>query len=120
MPTPVSLRQKLSLFHDHWSPRIIAELNGQHVKLAKFQGEFLWHAHEAEDELFLVLEGSFQMHFRDRVVEVHEGEFLVVPRGTEHCPVAEHEVSVLLFEPAATKHTGNVESSRTVHEQQRI
>ena len=118
--SPVNLRQKLSLFQDHWNPRIVAELNGQHVKVVKFQGEFVWHAHEAEDELFLVLEGSFQMHFRDRIVDVGEGEFLVVPRGVEHRPVAEQEVSVLLFEPAAIQHTGNVESALTVHEQQRI
>jgi mannose-6-phosphate isomerase-like protein (cupin superfamily) len=120
MMTAVNLRQKLSLFDDHWNPRIVAELNGQHVKLAKFRGEFVWHAHEAEDELFLVLDGSFQMHFRDCVVDVHEGEFIIVPRGVEHRPVAEHEVSVLLFEPAAIQHTGNVESHLTVRKFERI
>lgn len=118
--TAVNLRQKLSLFNDHWNPRIVAELNGQQVRLAKFQGEFVWHAHEDEDELFLVLDGSFQMHFRDRVVDVREGEFIVVPKGVEHRPFAEREVSVLLFEPAAIQHTGNVESHFTRRDLERI
>lgn len=118
--TPVNLREKLSLFSDHWNPRIVGELNGQHVKLAKFSGEFVWHAHEEEDELFLVLDGSFRMHFRDRVVDVRAGEFLIVPKGVEHRPAAEKEVSVLLFEPAAIKHTGDTESELTVHELERI
>ncbi|MDX2150628.1 MAG: cupin domain-containing protein [Bryobacteraceae bacterium] len=103
----VSLRQKLSLFHDHWSPRIVGELNGQHVKLVKFQGEFVWHSHPAEDELFLVVEGSFEMHFRDRIVALEQGEFLIVPRGVEHRPVAREEVAVMLFEPAGTPNTGD-------------
>jgi mannose-6-phosphate isomerase-like protein (cupin superfamily) len=118
--TPVNLREKLSLFQDHWNPRVVAELNGQQVRLAKFQGEFVWHAHEHEDELFLVLDGSFQMHFRDRVVDVQQGEFLVVPKGVEHRPVAAREVSVLLFEPADILHTGNVESRFTRRELERI
>jgi mannose-6-phosphate isomerase-like protein (cupin superfamily) len=116
----VNLRQKLDSFSDHWSPRIVAELNGQHVKLAKFQGEFIWHHHEHEDELFMVLKGRFRMDFRDRQVWLEEGEFLVVPRGVEHRPVAEEEVQILLFEPASTLNTGNVEDERTVHELQRI
>lgn len=116
----VNLREKLSLFADHWNPRIVGELNGQHVKLAKFQGEFVWHAHEHEDELFLVLHGSFRMDFRDRSVTVREGEFLIVPKGVEHRPFAESEVHILLFEPAGILHTGGVESERTVHEFQRL
>jgi mannose-6-phosphate isomerase-like protein (cupin superfamily) len=103
----VSLAQKLSLFHDHWHPRIVGELNGQHVKLVKFHGEFVWHHHEHEDELFLVVEGRFRMEFRDRDVWLERGEFLIVPRGVEHRPVADEEVSVLLFEPASTVNTGN-------------
>ncbi len=116
----VNLAEKLALFSDHWNPRIVGELNGQHVKLAKFQGEFVWHSHAAEDELFLVLHGSFRMDFRDRSVTLNEGDFLIVPRGVEHRPVAAHEVAVLLFEPAAIQHTGGVESALTVHEFQRI
>jgi mannose-6-phosphate isomerase-like protein (cupin superfamily) len=116
----VNLREKLGLFSDHWNPRVVGELNGQHVKLAKFKGAFVWHDHTDEDELFLVLRGSFQMEFRDKTVMLNEGEFIVVPRGVEHRPVAEHEVEILLFEPAQIKHTGNVESDLTVHEYQRI
>ena len=116
----ISLAEKLSRFGDHWNPRIVAELNGQQVKLTKFQGEFIWHAHEHEDELFLVLKGRFRMEFRDHAVEVGEGEMIVVPRGVEHRPVAQDEVHVLLFEPASTLHTGGVESELTVHEFQRI
>jgi mannose-6-phosphate isomerase-like protein (cupin superfamily) len=118
--TPVNLRQKLNLFSDHWNPRIVGELNGQQVRLAKFQGEFVWHAHENEDELFLVLDGSFEMHFRDRVVAVREGEFLIVPKGVEHRPFAAEEVSVLLFEPAAIQHTGSVKSHFTRTELEKI
>ncbi|HEX8391437.1 MAG TPA: cupin domain-containing protein [Longimicrobium sp.] len=120
MPEPISLREKLSRFDDHWNPRVIAELNGQHVKLAKFRGEFIWHDHADEGELFMVLRGSFRMEFRDRTVEVREGEILVVPRGVEHRPVADEEVHVLLFEPASTRHTGDVVDARTVTEYQWI
>lgn len=109
-----NLAQAFSTFSDHWSPRIVAELNGQQVKLVKFQGAFDWHHHENEDELFLVHRGWFVMEFRDRTVQVHEGEFLVVPRGVEHRPVAEREVEVLLFEPSSTVNTGNITSERTV------
>jgi mannose-6-phosphate isomerase-like protein (cupin superfamily) len=111
--TKVSLTEKLSQFSDHWHPRIVGELNGQHVKLVKFQGAFVWHHHESEDELFLVVAGRFSMEFRDRRIEVSEGEFLIVPRGVEHRPVAEEEVAVLLFEPAGTLNTGNVQEQRT-------
>jgi mannose-6-phosphate isomerase-like protein (cupin superfamily) len=104
----VNLADKLELFHDHWSPKIVGELNGQHVKLVKFSGEFVWHHHEHEDEMFFVVRGQFRMDFRDRQVELREGEFLIVPRGVEHRPVAQEEVSVMLFEPAGTLNTGNV------------
>ena len=104
----VNIREKLALFHDHWSPKIVGELNGQHVKLVKFQGEFVWHKHDHEDELFLVVKGRFRMEYRDRHVWLEEGEFLIVPRGVEHRPVAEEEVHVLLFEPAGTLNTGDV------------
>ena len=109
----VSLSEKLSQFSDHWNPRIVGELNGQHVKLVKFQGEFVWHHHDAEDELFLVVDGRFRMDFRDRQVWLERGEFLIVPRGVEHRPVADEEVSVLLFEPAGTLNTGNITGDRT-------
>jgi mannose-6-phosphate isomerase-like protein (cupin superfamily) len=116
----VNLRDKLDLIHDHWSPRIVGELNGQHVKLVKFKGEFVWHHHEDEDEMFLVLQGRFRMEFRENTVLLEEGEFLIVPRGVEHRPVAEGEVAVLLFEPAGTLNTGNVQSERTVGNPRRI
>jgi mannose-6-phosphate isomerase-like protein (cupin superfamily) len=116
----VNLREKLALFHEHWSPRIVGELNGQHVKLVKFSGAFVWHRHEHEDELFLVLEGRFRMEFRDRSVWIETGEFLIVPRGVEHRPVAEEEVAVLLFEPAGTLNTGDVLNERTVSQPEKI
>jgi mannose-6-phosphate isomerase-like protein (cupin superfamily) len=116
----INLRQKLDSFSDHWRPKVVAELNGQQVKLAKFAGEFVWHHHESEDELFMVLKGRFRMDFRDRQVWVEEGEVLVVPRGVEHRPVAEAEVHILLFEPASTLNTGNVENERTVRRLDRI
>src|SRR5216684_1277195 len=109
----INLSQKLATFQEHWSPKIAGELNGQHVKLVKFQGEFVWHHHEVEDELFLVLHGSFRMDYRDdagaeQALHIGEGEFVIVPRGTQHRPVAEHEVHVMLFEPAGTLNTGTV------------
>jgi len=116
----VNVHEKLALFSDHWNPRVVGELNGQHVKLVKFQGEFVWHDHNAEDELFLVVRGSFRMDLRDRSVTLKEGEFIIIPRGVEHRPVAEQEVEVMLFEPAGIKHTGDVESELTVHEFERI
>jgi mannose-6-phosphate isomerase-like protein (cupin superfamily) len=116
----VNIGEKLALITDHWNPRVVGELNGQQVKLVKFQGEFVWHDHAAEDELFLVVRGSFRMDFRDRSVTLREGEFIIVPRGVEHRPVAEQEVEVMLFEPAQIKHTGDVESELTVHEFERI
>lgn len=116
----INIPEKLSLFHDHWNPRIVGELNGQHVKLAKFQGEFVWHKHDDEDELFYVLEGEFTMEFRDRSVLLTKGDFIIVPRGVEHRPVAEQEVSVMLFEPATTLNTGDVVSELTREELQTI
>jgi mannose-6-phosphate isomerase-like protein (cupin superfamily) len=116
----VSLVEKLARFSDHWSPKIVAELNGQHVKLVKFAGAFTWHHHDAEDELFLVVEGRFRMEFRDRSVWIEKGELIVVPRGVEHRPVADEEVHVLLFEPATTLNTGNVRDERTVCSPERI
>ena len=110
----VNLLEKLSLFSDHWSPKIVGELNDQLVKLVKFQGEFAWHKHDGQDELFLVVYGRFRMDFRDHQVWVEQGEFLIVQRGVEHRPVAEEEVHVLLFEPAATLNTGDVRNERTV------
>jgi mannose-6-phosphate isomerase-like protein (cupin superfamily) len=109
----VNIQQKLSLFNDYWNPRVVGELNGQHVKLVKFKGEFVWHQHDQEDELFMVVNGAFNMEFRDKVVALKEKEFLIVPRGVEHRPVAAEEVSVLLFEPASTLNTGNVENELT-------
>ncbi|MEO6328346.1 MAG: cupin domain-containing protein [Ginsengibacter sp.] len=109
----VNILEKLSLFHDYWNPRIVGELNGQHVKLVKFKGEFVWHKHDDEDELFYVLKGQFKMQFRDKIVEVKENEFLIVPRGIEHKPGAEDEVSVMLFEPCSTLNTGNTKGELT-------
>lgn len=106
-PQKVNLKQKLGLFTTHWDPKIVAELNGQQVKLVKFQGPFTWHKHDAEDELFLVVDGAFDMEFRDRTVRLGPGELIVVPRGVEHRPVAEEEAHVLLFEPATTVNTGD-------------
>ncbi|TAL40539.1 MAG: cupin domain-containing protein [Chitinophagaceae bacterium] len=112
----VNLAEKLSLFSDYWSPKIVGELNGQQVKLVKFKGPFVWHHHDNEDELFYVVKGSFDMEFHDKTVTIKEGEFLIVPKGTQHRPNAKEEVEVMLFEPAATLNTGNVENERTVKE----
>ncbi len=103
-------------FKDHWNPRLVGELNGQHIKLVRFQGEFVWHKHDLEDELFLVIKGRFRMEYRDRHVWLEEGEFLIVPRGTEHRPVADEEVQVLLLEPAGTLNTGDARDEQTVTE----
>jgi len=116
----ININEKLALFSDYWNPRIVGELNGQHVKLVKFQGEFVWHKHDHEDEMFLVLKGSFQMEYRDKTVEIHENEFVIVPKGVEHRPVAKEEVSVMLFEPATTLNTGNAESDLTKHNLEKI
>ena len=112
----VNIEEKLALFDERWKPKIVGELNGQYVKLVKFIGEFVWHHHDDEDELFLVVKGRFRMEFQERSAWIEEGEFIVVPRGVEHRPVAEEEAHVLLFEPASTLNTGNVRNERTVAE----
>ena len=116
----VNLAEKFACFADHWSPKVVGDLNGQQVKLVKFAGEFVWHHHDNEDELFLVVRGSFRMEFRDRTVELNAGEFLIVPHGVEHRPVAEEEVEVLLFEPSTTLNTGNAGDERTIAELERL
>ena len=116
----IDLAAKLALFDERWSPRVVAELNGQHVKLVKLEGEFVWHSHAEEDELFLVLEGTLRMELRDGTIELAPGQMLVVPRGIEHRPVAEGETHMLLFEPAGTLNTGDVRNERTVEEPERI
>ncbi len=110
----VNLAEKLGMFSSHWDPKIVGALNGQHVKLVKFLGPFVWHQHEKEDELFLVVRGAFRMEFRDSTVPVSEGELIIVPRGVEHRPVADEEVHVLLFEPESTVNTGTAGGERTV------
>jgi len=116
----VNLAEKLARIRDQWQPRIVGELNGQQVKLVKFQGPFVWHHHDAEDELFYVVRGRFRMEFRDRAVWVEQGEFIIVPRGVEHRPVADTEAEVMLFETATTLNTGNVRNERTVERLERI
>lgn len=110
----VRLAEKFGLFNEHWSPKVVGELNGQHVKLAKLLGEFVWHHHAEEDELFLVVKGELELHLRDRVVTLREGELFIVPRGVDHKPVAREEVHLLMMEPASTVNTGNVGGARTV------
>jgi mannose-6-phosphate isomerase-like protein (cupin superfamily) len=109
----INLLKKFEIFGDYWNPRIVGELNGQQVKLVKFKGAFVWHHHDHEDELFMVVKGNFKMEFRDRSVILNEGEMIIVPRGIEHRPVAEEEVWVMLFEPASTLNTGNIVNEKT-------
>ena len=116
----VSLAEKLSLFGEHWKPKIVAELNENYVKVVKFKGEFVWHKHVDEDELFLIVKGTMLIRFRDGDVEVGEGEFIVVPRGVEHMPVAEEEVHAVLIEPKTVLNTGDVEDELTLRELERI
>jgi mannose-6-phosphate isomerase-like protein (cupin superfamily) len=116
----VNIAEKFGKFQDYWSPRIIGELNDCHVKAAKIRGEFVWHHHDNEDELFLVVKGTLRMRFRDREVLVREGEFIIVPRGVEHLPAADEEVHIILLEPKSTLNTGNVTNERTVRELERI
>lgn len=113
----INLSQKFSLFHEHWSPRIVGELNDSYVKLAKLKGEFVWHKHEKEDELFLVVKGTLVIKLRERDLVIHEGEFAIIPRGVEHCPVAAEEVHVVLLEPKSTVNTGDQVNERTVEAQ---
>ena len=110
---PINIEKKLSLFNDHWNPRIIGELNKQHIKLAKIKGEFIWHKHDHEDEMFLVLKGTLKIEFRDRTEIIRENEIIIVPKGVEHRPIAEEEVSIMLFEPATTINTGDLDNERT-------
>jgi mannose-6-phosphate isomerase-like protein (cupin superfamily) len=116
----VNLQDKFRQFQAHWSPKIVGEVNDSYVKLVKFLGEFVWHHHDNEDELFLVTKGTMKMRFRDRDVMVGEGEFIIVPRGVEHMPVAEQEVQVILLEPKSTLNTGNVRNERTLMELERL
>ncbi len=120
MMEKVNLSEKLALFSDLWSPKVVGELNNHHVKLVKMLGDFVWHQHEHEDELFLVLEGALEIHFRDGVVRLTEGEILIVPKQVEHKPIAEEEAHVLLLEPASTLNTGNVRNDRTVEAPERL
>ena len=117
---PINLQTKLTKFSDHWAPKIIAQMNEYHFKLVKFKGDFVWHKHDDEDELFYVLNGEFKMEFRDKMVEINENEFLVVPRGVEHRPVAENEVSVMLFEPCTVVNTGDNPGNLTKENLERI
>ena len=109
----VNLRQKFELFHDYWSPKIAGEINESYVKLVKFKDEFVWHHHDVEDELFLVVKGRMTIKLRDGDIHLGEGEFVIIPHGVEHLPVAEEEVHVLLLEPKSTLNTGNVRNDRT-------
>ena len=116
-PEKFNLSEKLKGITDHWNPRIVGELNGQHVKLVKFRGEFVWHKHDHEDELFLVIKGSFVMELRDKLVTLREGDTIIIPRAVEHRPVAAEEVEVLLFEPAGTLNTGDAPASTLTREE---
>ena len=116
----VNISEKLFLYDDHWVPRIVGELNGQYVKVVKFKGAYDWHHHENEDELFLVIKGRFTLELRDGSVEIEEGEFVIVPRGIDHRPVADEECHIMLFEPVTTLNTGNVRTGRTLEELGRI
>ncbi|SCY59992.1 cupin domain-containing protein [Desulfoluna spongiiphila] len=117
---PVDLSEKFSLFDEFWKPKIVAELNGQYVKLAKLKGAFVWHQHEHEDELFMVVKGRLTIQLRDRVIDLTEGQFFVIPRGVDHLPVAEEECHVMLFEPKTVLNTGNVKNERTVETLERL
>lgn len=116
----VILSQKFGLFADHWSPKIVGELNDSYIKLAKLKGEFVWHHHDDEDELFFVVKGNLLIKFKDKEVRLEEGEFMVIPKGVEHLPVAEQEVCVMLIEPKTTLNTGNIINERTVAELNKI
>jgi mannose-6-phosphate isomerase-like protein (cupin superfamily) len=116
----INLNEKFSLFNDHWSPKVLGEMNGQQVKIAKVKGEFVWHDHANEEELFLIIKGTLKLEFKDKTIVLNEGEILIIPRGAPHKPIAEEEVWLLLFEPASTKHTGDVETPLTQNEQHYI
>jgi len=110
----VNLKEKFSLIKHHWQPKVVGELNNQEIKLAKLKGEFIWHSHENEDEFFMVIKGHLTLELRDRVIELDEGEFYIVPKGVEHLPIADEEAHILMFEPKGTVNTGNTDSDRTV------
>ena len=116
----VNIKEKFTLFTEQWSPKIIGQLNGQDVKLAKLQGEFVWHDHKEEDELFYIIKGTLKIEFRDKMITLHEGDMLIIPKGVEHKPIAEEEVWVLLFEPSNIKHTGDVEHELTKEKFEKI
>lgn len=116
----INLEEKYNLFDDHWNPKIVGDLNGQEIKLAKLKGEFVWHSHKDEDELFFIVKGKLKIQFRDKILEITEGEMLIVPKGIEHKPIAEEEVLVMLFEPKGTKHTGDTKHKLTVEKFERI
>ena len=116
----VNIKEKFTLFTEQWSPKIIGQLNGQDVKLAKLQGEFVWHDHKNEDELFYIIKGRLQIEFRDKMITLHEGDMLIIPKGVEHKPSAKEEVWVLLFEPSNIKHTGDVEHEFTKEKFEKI
>jgi len=116
----INLKEKFAHFTDHWSPRIIGELNGQDVKIAKVKGEFVWHNHSNEDELFYIVKGSLKIDFEDGMRTINEGEMIIIPRGVEHKPIAEEEVWIMLFEPQSIKHTGEVEHELTVKDYKKI
>lgn len=120
MNEKVNLEQKLSLIQEHWNPKIVGELNGQYIKLAKLKGEFVWHKHDQEDEMFLVLKGTLKIEFRDKMVSLSANEFMIVPAGVVHKPIAEQEVEIMLFEPKTTLNTGNVIEERTREQLDRI
>jgi mannose-6-phosphate isomerase-like protein (cupin superfamily) len=116
----ITIRKKFDLFTDHWNPKIVGELNGQYIKLVKFNGAFVWHKHENEDEMFLVISGNFNMELRDKIINLDKGDFIIIPKGTEHRPVAAEEVHVMLFEPASTLNTGELKNEFTKNELERI
>jgi mannose-6-phosphate isomerase-like protein (cupin superfamily) len=120
MPDKINLAEKFSRIKEYWKPYIAGELNGQLVKLDKLKGEFVWHHHENEDEMFLVVKGRFRIEFRDKTAWLEEGEFIVVPRGVEHKPVADEEAWIVLFEPASTLNTGNVDNEFTLHKLEKV
>tara|TARA_B110000263_G_C15229237_1_gene473776 strand:- start:296 stop:655 length:360 start_codon:yes stop_codon:yes gene_type:complete len=116
----INLKKKFNLFNDYWNPKIIGELNDQSIKIAKVKGEFIWHNHKNEDELFLIIKGTLKIKFPNRTVELNEGEILIVPKGVQHKPIAKNEVWLLLFEPNSTKHTGNINSNITIDKFEKI
>lgn len=116
----VDLKEKFSLINDYWQPKIIGELNGQYVKLAKLKGEFIWHRHDNEDELFMVIKGKLKIKLKDKDIDLDENQFFIIPRGVDHLPVAENEVHVMLFEPQSVLNTGNIKNARTVENLEKI